>query len=111
MRIIGSLPPREIDGAEQVLGGVVGELASGNYVRFWPAMTYDAETNQTRIAFFTEWYMPPTPDDQRELMAYTDKLMEKPPELTTESKGDPTTNQENVEWLRSGKKPKPRRAN
>ncbi len=63
MRIVNKLAPREIDGADEVLDGVVAELSSGNYVRFWPAMTYDTEANQTRIAFFTEWYLPPTPDD------------------------------------------------
>jgi len=111
MRIVGSLPPREVEGAEQVLGGVVGELASGNVCRFWPAMTYDRDADQTRIAFFVEWYQSPTPDDQRELTAYTDNLMGGPPALATECKGDPTASQENVEWLRSGTPPKPRRSN
>ena len=111
MRIIGELPPREVEGADQVLNGVVGELASGNYFRLWPALTYDREANQTRIAFFIDWYQPPTPDDQGEVTAYTNKLMNGSPELATETHGDPTTDKENVEWLRSGKKPKRRRTN
>lgn len=111
MKFLARLPARVIEGADQVLDGIVGEVASGNQVRVWPAMTYASETNQTRIAFFTEWRLPPTPDDEHELIAYTDALMGKPPALLTECKGDPTAQQENVDWLRTGKQPKPRRTN
>jgi hypothetical protein len=74
-------------------------------------MTYDREANQTRIAFFTEWRCVATPDDIAELTAYTDELMGKPPELLTETTSDPCAEPENVEWLRSGKPPTPKRAN
>jgi hypothetical protein len=111
MKLLARLPPREIEGADRVLDGAVAEVASGNRVRLWPAMTYVPETNQTRIAFFTEWRLPPTPEDERELIAATDEMMGKPPELITETKGDPTVEQENVDWLRTGKAPKPRRTN
>jgi hypothetical protein len=109
--ILARLPAREIEGAYQVLDGLVGEVSSGNQCLIWPAMRYDAEAHQTRIAFFTEWRVTPTPEDQRELIAYTDSLMGKPPAVITETRADPTTDQENVEWLRSGKPPSPRRTN
>ena len=111
MRIVNRLPPRPIEGADTVLDGVVAEVASSNLCRFWPALTSVAGSNQTRIAFFMEWLRPPTPDDQAEVMAYTDKLMGKAPEVATEVHGDPTADQANVGWLRSGKKPKSRRTN
>jgi hypothetical protein len=111
MRILARLPRREIEGADEVLEGFVGEFASGNQCRIWPAMTYDREANQTRIAFFTEWRRVATPDDIAELTAYTDELMGKPPELLTETNADPCAEQENVEWLRTGKRPVPRRSN
>lgn len=111
MKVLARLPAREIEGADQVLDGIVAEVASGNQVRVWPAMTYAAETNQTRIAFFTEWRRPPTPEDQRELIAHTDALMGKGPALMTETTGDPTADKQNVEWLRTGKPPKPRKTN
>ena len=76
MKVIARLPPREIEGAHQVLEGVVGECISGNYCRFWPAMTYDDQTNQTRIAFFTEWFRPATPADMEEFMAFTNAMMQ-----------------------------------
>ncbi len=111
MKILAGLPPREIAGADQVLSGVLAQVASGNEVQVWPAMTYDREANQTRIAFFTVWWRPPTPEDQRELVEYTDALMGKPPALMTECKGNPAEQQENVDWLRTGKPPKARRTN
>ncbi len=111
MKILATLPPREIEGADEVLSGMVGETASGNQVRVWPAMTYVPDTNQTRIAFFMEWRLPPTPDDEAEVIAYSDKLMGKSHDLMTTCKGDPTVEQENVDWLRDGKRPKPRRTN
>ena len=80
MRILARLPMREIEGADEVLEGVVAEFASGNQCRIWPALTYDREANQTRIAFFTEWRYAATPDDIGELTRYTDELMGKPPE-------------------------------
>ena len=111
MKILAKLPPREIEGADQVLDGVVAEMSSGNLCRFWPALTYDREKDQTRIAFFMEWYQPATPNDIAELTAYTNKLMSKEPEMLTEVKGDPTQDAANTEWLRTGKKPAPRRTN
>ena len=111
MRILARLPAREIEGADQVLEGVVGEFVSGNQCRIWPALTYDAAANQTRIAFFTEWRQQATPADLSELVSYTDKLMGKAPEVMTETRLDPTTEPDNIEWLRSGKAPKPRRTN
>jgi hypothetical protein len=111
VKVLARLPSREIDGADQVLPGVVAEVASGNQVRVWPAMTYDRQADQTRIAFFTEWRRRPTPEDERELIAYTDAFMGKAPALRTECHGDPTIQQENVDWLRTGKIPKPRRTN
>ena len=112
MKILANLPPRKIEGADEVLEGFVGECASGNQVRAWPAMTYDDERNQTRIAFFTEWRQGPTPNDTAELIAFTDSMMGKPPELMTEcGKADPTTVKENIDWLRTGKAPARRRAN
>jgi hypothetical protein len=44
MRILARLPKREIEGADEVLEGFVGEFASGNQCRIWPAMTYDRES-------------------------------------------------------------------
>jgi hypothetical protein len=109
MKILARLPSREIEGADQVLEGVVIEVASGNQCRIWPAMTYDADADQTRIAFFTEWRRRATPDDLAELMAYTDSLMGKKPELLNETSADPCADQENIEWLRTGKAPMPKR--
>ncbi len=111
MKILARLPSREIEGAHEVLDGLVGEVSSGNQCRVWPAMTYVPETNQTRIAFFVEWRFPSTPEDDAELMAYTDTLMGKQPAVVTGTTADPCADQENVEWLRSGKPPKRRRAN
>ena len=111
MRILAKLPKREIEGADEILEGFVAEFSSGNQCRIWPALTYDREANQTRIAFFTEWRRVATPDDIGQLTRYTDELMGKPPELLTETTSDPCAEQENVEWLRTGKPPKPRRAN
>jgi len=105
MKIIANLPPRDIEGADQVLSGLVIECASGNHCRVWPAMTYDADADQTRIAFFTEWRQPSTLEDMAELMAFTDGLMGKPPAVVTEGP-DPCTDQQNVNWLRIGQKPK-----
>jgi hypothetical protein len=111
MRVLASLPARHIDGADQVLDGIAAEVASGNQVRVWPALTYDWEANQTRIAFFTEWRRSPTPEDQWELITHTDALMGRGPALMTETQGDPTADKQNVEWLRTGKPPKPRKTN
>jgi hypothetical protein len=111
MKILARLPSREIEGAHEVLDGLVGEVSSGNQCRVWPAMTCVPETNQTRIAFFVEWRFPSTPEDDAELMAYTDTLMGKPPEVVTGTTEDPCSVEENVEWLRSGKRPKRKRAN
>ena len=85
-----------------MLEGFVGEFASGNQCRIWPALTYDREANQTRIAFFTEWRRVATPGDIAELTGYTDELMGKRPEILTETTSDPCAEQGNVEWLRSG---------
>lgn len=108
MNILNILPPREIEGADEVLDGVVLECQSGNVCRVWPAMTYDRERDQTRIAFFMEWYRPATPDDIAEVTEYTNGLMGTGPELLTEG---PMLSQENVDWLRTGKAPRPRKAN
>ena len=64
MKFLAKLPPREIESADQVLEGVVAEVSSGNHCRFWPALTRDASSNGTRIAFFVEWRQPPTPEDR-----------------------------------------------
>lgn len=69
MNFLARLPSREIEGAHEVLDGLVGEVSSGNQCRVWPAMTYVPQTNQTRIAFFVEWRFPSTPEDDAELMA------------------------------------------
>ena len=111
MRILARLPMREIEGADEVLEGFVAEFSSGNQCRIWPALTYDREANQTRIAFFTEWRRVATPDDMAELTHYTDGLMGKRPELLTETASDPCVVQENLEWLRTGRPPKPKRTN
>ena len=111
MRILARLPMREIEGADEVLEGFVAEFSSGNQCRIWPALTYDREANQTRIAFFTEWRRVATPEDIAELTGYTDELMGKRPEVLTETTSDPCAEPENVEWLRSGKAPTPKRAN
>ena len=111
MRILARLPMREIEGADEVLEGFVAEFSSGNQCRIWPALTYDREANQTRIAFFTEWRRVATPGDIAEPTGYTDELIGKRPEILTETTSDPCAQPENVEWLRTGKPPKPRRAN
>jgi len=111
MKILAKLPPREIEGAQRVLEGVVAEVSSGNMCRVWPAMTYDEERNQTRIAFFFEWRTLPTPDEIAEVMAFTNEMMGKAPELLTETKGDPGRETGNAEWMRTGKKPPARRTN
>ena len=111
MRFLARLPPREIEGADQVLEGVVVEVASGNQCRLWPAMTYDQAANQTRIGFFLEWRRSATPDDIAEVTAYTDSLMGKRPQILTETTSDPGADDRNVEWLRTGKMPAPRRTN
>jgi hypothetical protein len=111
MQIIGTLPPREIDGADQVLDGMVVETTSGNHCRFWPAMVSDDAAQQTRIAFFMEWRCMATPEDIAEVTALTNELMGATPAFTTESVADPCTNPENLEWLRSGKIPPPPKAN
>ncbi len=103
MKILGTLPPREIKGADEVLEGAVFMMASGNLCRFWPAMTADMETDQTRIAFFMEWYQRPTDADVAELTAHTDQLMGKPSEFVAGGTGDERA----LEWLRTGKEPKP----
>lgn len=110
MKLLARLPPHEIAGAQKVLDGLVAEVASGNMCRIWPAVTYDSENNQTRIAFFFEWMLDPAPNDIGEVMAYTDELMGKKPELLTtgkESCSDPANN----EWLATGKMPPPKRTN
>ena len=111
IRILAKLAPREIDGADEVLEGVVAEVSSGNLCRLWPAMTYDDAKNQTRIAFFFEWRQSPAPNDIAEVTAYTNELMGKPPELMTETKNDPGHDASNAEWLRTGTKPARRRTN
>ena len=111
VKFLARLPAREIDGADQVLEGALVEVASGNQCRLWPALTYDAGADQTRIAFFMEWRCAPTPNDMSEITAYTNSLMGKPPALVTETHEDPCTDRENVEWLRSGKPPACKRAN
>jgi hypothetical protein len=102
---------REIEGADEILEGFVAEFSSGNQCRIWPALTYDREAHQTRIAFFTEWRRGATPGDIAELTGYTDELMGKRPEILTETTSDPCAEQGNVDWLRSGRKPPPRRTN
>jgi hypothetical protein len=111
MNVLALLPKREIEGADEVLEGMLAEVASGNQCRIWPAMTYDREHHETRIAFFMEWRRVPTPDDIAEVTAYTNTLMRKPPELMTEAQSGPCAEQENIDWLRTGKAPKPRRTN
>ena len=39
------------------------------------------------------------------------RIESKPPALVTETKEDPCGDQEDVEWLRSGKQPKARKSN
>ena len=43
MKVVATLPPREIDGADQVLEGVVAEFESANHCRIWPATTCDPD--------------------------------------------------------------------
>lgn len=110
MKVIGKLPPREIEGADVVLDGMVGEVESGNRCAVWPAMTRVEGADQARIAFFIEWKRDTTPDDLSEAMAFVNKVMGgDQPLFLTEGKGDPTRIAENTEWLRNGKVPPPRR--
>jgi len=74
-------------------------------------MTYDSALNQTRIGFFIEWRRQATPEDVAEVTSWTDRLMGKPPEFRTEGKSDPCADNQNLEWLRTGKMPAPRRTN
>ena len=111
MRILARLPRREIESADEVLEGFVAESSSGNQCRIWPALAYDREANQTRIAFFTEWRRVATPEDIAELTGYTDGLMGKRPEILTETASDPCAEKENLDWLRVGRRPRPRRSN
>jgi hypothetical protein len=111
LRVLATLPAREIEGADQVLEGMLVEVSSGNQCRVWPAMTYDAERKQTRIAFFLEWRRLSTPDDIVEVTAFTNTLMGKTPSVTTEGNIDPREDQDNLDWLRSGKAPAPKRSN
>ncbi len=111
MKLLARIPAREIDGADRVLDGLVAETASGNQCRIWPAMTYDADAKQMRIAFFIEWRGMATPNDTAEVMAFTNSLMGKPPAVITETTSDPCANNENVEWLRTGRLPAPKKTN
>ncbi len=106
MTILGKLEPREIEGADEVLEGVLAEFTSGNQCCIWPAMTYDSGLRQTRIAFFTGWRTQPSDADFQELVAYTDGLMGKSRDFATFAKGDPCTNATAVTWLATGEKPK-----
>jgi hypothetical protein len=110
MRLLKTLPARK-SSAATVLEGVLAETSSGNHCRFWPAITRDAATKETRVAFFIEWRCMATPDDIAELTALTDEIMGGTPAFFTDGIIDPWTNEENLEWLRSGKTPPPKRAN
>ncbi len=56
MKILGTVEPREVEGADTSLDGYLIECRSGNQCCVYPALTYDAGANQTRIAFFTGWH-------------------------------------------------------
>lgn len=106
MNILGRLAPRQVDGADEVLEGILWESASGNRCCVWPVLTHDLELRETRVAFVTGWRVEPSPEDFKELMAFTDSLMGKAPDFVTAHQGDPCTNSVNTEWLRTGQKPK-----
>ncbi len=106
MTILGKLEPREIEGADEVLPGMLLQFNSGNQCYMWPALTYDPALDQTRIGFFTGWKTEPSNEDTQELMAYTNDLMGKPPDAITAHKGDPFVHPANTKWLATGEKPK-----
>jgi hypothetical protein len=111
LRIIAKLGPREIEGADRVLDGAVYVLNSGNLCRVWPAMSRVAGKEQTRIAFYSEWQNPPTPEDSREFMELCNYWMGRDPEVMIESEAPADVKRASSEWLKSGAKPQAKRTN
>lgn len=111
LRVIGLLPPREIPGADRVLDGFVIQTSAGNFCRIWPAMTEDSDKDQTRVAFFMEWKDLASPEDIQEVTELTNELMNNAEPVVGIVGQETPFVAENLEWLRSGKLPKPKRPN